>query len=586
MSSSFLERIKSLFRRSKNATPDLEMDFPDDLLTRFNQHRYFLHLDEQCNQLMDTDNNELAHVWGTSLMFKCEFCKKKRLYCGSYQECNDSNYRQCLTCGSTNCVLIPYEPIYWKLKSVMSSDKTLTLILNTVGLPENLLKFLVPPGGNLPIFSNAIGRFPNLSTLILRGNQIEELPDCFSDLKHVTFLDLSDNKLKSIPQTLFFLRLERLILKNNKIEIIPVDVLEMIYLVELNVDGNPLTSPGPSICSKGVVEILKFLRQTNETKQKTNTGDYITADNKTVSETVECQRRIIAQNEYFCTGKESGGAYGAYMTVVTEGTTERTEMHPRVVAHEDYDRYLRTRLNPEIIQELCIRGIRCYAIPKSIGRCLNLRMADFQDNQIASIPQEIVHLQKLEILDVSNNFICRVSPCVGFLSSLRRLNLASNNITHLPMSFLNLPRLEELDVSGTNMTSPSMEICSSGLSAIFTELKLLRSCRRNKDAFLKAWYDDAEGANCNLEVNSLKSLCLQTLLTYKMSLPTQMTSMPPLYKRLITQEVAQRDVFKMISCHICQKNFSSEVYFKMHECHTDYDVEYVLTHCRKYINIT
>ncbi|KAK6183427.1 hypothetical protein SNE40_010912 [Patella caerulea] len=459
----------------------------------------------------------------------------------------------------------------------MSSANTLALILNTVGRPEKLQKFLVPSGGNLPIFPNAIGRFPNLCTLILRGNQIEELPDCFSDLMNLTVLDLSDNNFRSIPQTLLFIRLERLILKNNRIEILSVDVLEMIYLLELNLKGNPLRAPNSSICSKGVGEIFKYLRQTNKTKQQANTG---------VSKTVECHRRVVAQNEYDCTAKGSGGAY---MTVVTEGTIEKTEMNPRVIAHEDYDRFLRTRLSPEIIQELCIRGIKCYAIPKSIGRCVNLTMADFQDNQIASIPQEIVHLQKLEILDVSNNFICNVSPCVGFLSSLKRLNLASNNITHLPLSFINLPQLEELDVSGTNMTSPSMEVCSSGLSAIITELKRLRSCRRNKDAFLTAWYEDAEADKCNVGGTSLKSLCLQTLMTYKMSLHTQMTSMttmPPLYKRLITQELAKRDVFKMYSCNVCQKNFSSEFYFKMHECHTDYDVDYVLTHCPKSINIT
>ncbi|KAK6183426.1 hypothetical protein SNE40_010911 [Patella caerulea] len=521
MFSAILERIRALFRRPQNDNVDFEEEYGG--------RGYFLHLskgESDCEDYVvfrDSKGN----------MFDCRSCKSKRVPCGSLSACNASGYRQCLSCGSDSCFLVRNEPVCWKIKDRMYSSETLTLILNSVAVPQKLKKFMIPHDGVLPIFPSVVGRFPNLSTLILRGNKIEELPNCFSDLKHLTLLDLSDNKLKSIPQTLLFLRLERLILKYNKIKIISVDVLEMIYLVELNVEGNPLTSPDPSICSKGVDGIFKYLRQVSGMMPQT------------------------------------GAQSNAFMTVnVKKDVTETIEFHPRIIAQNEYDCILSSRFFPETLQELCIRSVKCPAIPLSISRCVNLKMADFHDNCIATIPREIVHLQKLEILNLSNNSITIIAPYVGFLRFLKRLDLASNHMTQLPLSLLNLTHLEDLDVSGNNMTSPSMEVCSSGISAILTELRRLRARRTNVCAVATPYYEERN--------TSLKTLCVHTLLKYKISLPKQMDLAPPFLKRHMVQEVDKRSVLKMLSCNVCRKIFSSEIYFKMHECHTRYDMDFVL----------
>ncbi|XP_050407191.1 leucine-rich repeat protein SHOC-2 [Patella vulgata] len=522
MFSAILERIRALIRRPQSAYVDFEEEYGG--------RGYFLHLNRGESDCADYE----VLPESERNMFNCRSCKPKRVPCGSLLACNVSGYRHCLSCGSCSCFLVRFEPIYWKIKDRMYSPETLTSILNSVGVPEKLQKFMIPRDGVLPIFPNAIGRFPNLSTLILRGNQIEELPDSFSDLKHLTLLDLSHNKLKSIPQALLFLRLERLILKNNRIKIISVDVLEMIYLVELNVEGNPLTTPDPSICSKGVDGIFKYLREVSG---------------------------MVPQ---------IGSQSSAYMTVnIKKDVMETIEFHPRIIAQNEYDCILSSRFFPETLQELCIRGVKCPAIPLSISRCVNLKTADFHDNCIVMIPKEIVHLQKLEILDLSNNSITTIPPYVGFLKSLKRLNLASNNMTQLPLSFLNLTKLEDLDVSGTDMTSPPMEVCSSGISAILTELRRLRACRINTCAVVTPYYEECDD-------KSLKTLCVHTLLKYKISIPTQMDLAPPFLKRHMIQEVEKRSVLKMLSCNVCRKIFSSEIYFKMHECHTSYDMDFVL----------
>ncbi|KAK6183424.1 hypothetical protein SNE40_010910 [Patella caerulea] len=306
----------------------------------------------------------------------------------------------------------------------------------------------------------------------------------------------------------------------------------MIYLVELNVKGNPLRAPNSSICSKGIGEIFKYLRQVSE-----------------------MMPQIGAQSN-------------AFMTVnIKKDVKETIEFHPRIIAQNEYDCILSSRFFPEKIQELCIHGVKCPVIPQSISRCVNLKMADFHDNRIVTIPKEIVHLQKLEILNLSNNSITSIPPYVGFLRSLKRLNLESNTITHLPLSFLNLTQLEDLDVSGNNMTSPSMEVCSSGISAIFIELRRLRVPRANTFAVATPYLEEYE--------ESLKALCVHTLLKYKTSLEMDLAS--PFVKRHITQEVDKRDPVKIMSCNICRKLFSSELHFRIHDCDTHFDMDYVVT---------
>ncbi|XP_050407188.1 leucine-rich repeat-containing protein 40 [Patella vulgata] len=499
-------------------------------------HLYFLHFKRYRSDCAD------YLVWGKNKRFDCGFCRSKKvssgfcrwkkMSCGPHVICNPTIYRRCLSCSSYSCFLIRYEPVRWKIKDKINASNVLTLILNSVGMPKNLQKFKIASGGKIPIFPSVVGRFSNLSTLIVRRNQIEELPDCLSDLKNLTVLDLSDNSLRSIPQTLLFLRLERLILKNNRIEIISVDVLEMIYLVELNVKGNPLRAPNPSICSKGVDGIFKYLRQVSG-----------------------MMPQIGAQSN-------------AYVTVNTKkDVTEIIEFHPKIIAQNAYDCILSSRFFSETLQELFICGVKCPVIPLSISRCVNLKMVDFHDNYIVTIPIEIVHLQKLEILNLSNNSITTIPPYVGFLRSLKRLNLASNNMTQLPLSFLNLTQLEDLDLSGNNMTSPSMDICSGGISAILTELRRLRVPRANTFAVATPYLEEYE--------ESLKTLCVHTLLKYKTSLELDLAS--PFLKRHITQEVDKRGPVKIMSCNICRKLFSSELNFIMHDCHTDFDMDYVLT---------
>lgn len=58
------------------------------------------------------------------------------------------------------------------------------------------------------------------------GNKIEEIPDnLFLNLKKLVWLDLRNNKLKTIPQTIAnHASLETLLLRDNNIEKLPLEL--------------------------------------------------------------------------------------------------------------------------------------------------------------------------------------------------------------------------------------------------------------------------------------------------------------------------------------------------------------------------
>ncbi len=75
------------------------------------------------------------------------------------------------------------------------------------------------------------------------------------------------------------------------------------------------------------------------------------------------------------------------------------------------------------------------------------------DNRLTDLPSELVGLQSLEELDISNNSMERLPSVVGELDSLTELNFDGNPLTSgpIPKAFFT-PDREELDLSGIGFT--------------------------------------------------------------------------------------------------------------------------------------
>lgn len=92
---------------------------------------------------------------------------------------------------------------------------------------------------------------------------------------------------------------------------------------------------------------------------------------------------------------------------------------------------------------------------------------DLTGNKLSSFPHTLCFLQRLEILDISNNTMSKVSWKIHQLRSLRSLNLSRNSFQEFPQEICSLASLEVLDISHNPLSSISNAIGSlSGLKKI------------------------------------------------------------------------------------------------------------------------
>lgn len=94
-----------------------------------------------------------------------------------------------------------------------------------------------------------------------------------------------------------------------------------------------------------------------------------------------------------------------------------------------------------------------------------------QDNNIHKLPNEIVHLNKLTILNVSKNNLKQLPEEIGQLQQLTTLNISYNkSLEKLPKSLGYAQQLNILDIDGLNLSYPPRDILDGGTIVIIAFL--------------------------------------------------------------------------------------------------------------------
>jgi internalin A len=160
----------------------------------------------------------------------------------------------------------------------MSSLRALFLGKNKLSkLPNEIIKlnnlnYLWLNDNLFEVFPKIITEIKSLTALKFSGNKLSKIPASIKKLKNIEYLDFGGNLFKEIPKYIFdFKELKELSfgnynLKNqnnvqNNITIIPIDILKLQKLKELNLyNNNNITNIPDVILSEGVDSIKNFIQ--------------------------------------------------------------------------------------------------------------------------------------------------------------------------------------------------------------------------------------------------------------------------------------------------------------------------------------
>uniref|UniRef100_A0A914UW58 Leucine-rich repeat-containing protein 40 n=1 Tax=Plectus sambesii TaxID=2011161 RepID=A0A914UW58_9BILA len=344
-------------------------------------------------------------------------------------------------------------------------------------------------GSNRIAVIQGLERCSELKELNLACNLIEEVDDdFFRNMTQLMAIDLRENKLKAIPQSVLKLNaLERLNLERNDISNVPPTLSLLPHLKTLIMSNNPIKTIRRDILQRGSSELLKYLKTRiapeDETEQKKSEDNLFDGINARISDGIRTKRLDLSCRALTdlstdivekLKGKEihlidlSQNQFSAFPSSVTAMSDSLRDL--------SLNKNQLTALSDDVSRLRCLTTLKLSAnrlgtLPDSLAECANLFELDISNNCFTSIPDVVYKLVKLESLFASDNKIAlidmdRLLPMV----QLANLGLANNEITQVPPQ-LGLMKLKSLQLEGNGFKVPRAQTLAKGTAEVLLYLR-------------------------------------------------------------------------------------------------------------------
>ncbi|KAJ3307462.1 Leucine-rich repeat-containing protein 40 [Kappamyces sp. JEL0829] len=247
-----------------------------------------------------------------------------------------------------------------------------------------------------------------LVLLDFHNNKISLIPVQLQSLEHLQVLNLASNQIKDFPRELCHLPLLELHLGGNQIESLPVEIGALSRLAVLDLAHNQLRD-------------LPF----------------------TLSELSNLQTLNVSHNRL---RSLKGIDFSALALLTTlrannnqmESFTDKSLDLPRLVildvkynAFRSWDTVLQC---PKLCEFCCAFNRISTVEPGSFSSCSLLEIFDIRDNNIGSVPVDVLGMYRLKRLDITNNSVSQLPPELSLLKSLVTVHHAGNPLRGLPSS--------------------------------------------------------------------------------------------------------------------------------------------------------
>jgi len=265
----------------------------------------------------------------------------------------------------------------------------------------------------------------DMTKLILACNKISGISDKIEYLGALTVLDVHDNQLETLPESIGTLqRLTKLNASHNRMKTLPIGIYKMKELRNLQMNNNKLESLSDDISE---LTILNYLDLSNNllVKLPPNFGYLANVSNLNLSNN---QLEEIPAEISFMRSLTQLDLTHNKLTEVPPAMQDLHHLEILYVRHNrlngipvlrNCNNLKELHLGNNAIKELTVQDIE--NIP-------NVRSLDLRDNKISVIPDEIIGLQLLERLDVTNNSLSNLPFSLGTLPHLKSVQLDGNPI--------------------------------------------------------------------------------------------------------------------------------------------------------------
>ncbi|MAJ45256.1 MAG: hypothetical protein CMF96_11010 [Candidatus Marinimicrobia bacterium] len=236
-----------------------------------------------------------------------------------------------------------------------------------------------------------------IESLDLSNLELIEIPESIGNLDSLKILNLENNLLESLPDSLCSSPLEELTLQNNNI---------------------CLTSSVPE-CIQGFYDVMN---QNCIAYPDENDTDFLT-------ELVQMNMLNDSISELIYNDR-----------ITWEIKLEGEGLVQRIV-------------------KLDLDNLSLDTIPISIGGLEHLRWVELENNNLTAIPEQFGSLSELWYLDLYNNQILDLPMSIQYLSNLKEFYIYNNDITELDFSFSGLINLEKFWINDNEISSINKSIC-------------------------------------------------------------------------------------------------------------------------------
>ncbi|KAK7099984.1 leucine-rich repeat-containing protein 40-like [Littorina saxatilis] len=305
-----------------------------------------------------------------------------------------------------------------------------------------------------------------LTKLILASNAITHLGDGLAQLPALTVLDIHDNRLASLPDALGELEnLQKIDISRNQLHELPACIARLSNLVSLHAENNKLTQLCPEVVDCRKLEELDVSHNELEELPK-----YIGL--------LSCLFRLNVSNNNLSRLPPEIGAMNCLRYF--DATHNRLTQLP-----EEFG-CLRK------LEQLYLRHNRLAYLP-ILHSCENLKELHLGNNAIMGITAEhLQHLGSITFLDLRDNKVVKLPEEIILLQGLERLDLTNNDISALPYALGTINSLKAVVLDGNPMKSIRRDIIMRGT----VELK----------KYLRSRMEEPESAPTTVATNKKESV--------------------------------------------------------------------------------